>query len=348
MSPPSPPAAPKNAAVPESPPSAPPDEQFWVRYSPHHEFPLSSVGTLCLYAVLAILIWVAAKFLPLLLTNTEPIPVEPIEVVDSGGGGDPNGTGAGPGKEQPTEDLPQENPQDLANKYKPPVSLADLPKPQISPDQFQEVDAKDVEALRLIEQGNQSAATLGKVGERARAQLMQPLRASAGQGGNGSGGGNGNGNGTGTSNGQGSGKMLTERQKRVLRWTMIFDTRSGDDYRIQLLAMGAILGIPDPDGQYRVVRDLRQKPAQPRVEDLKKINRIFWIDERPDSIGPLCKALGIPKPAHVVAFFPEKLEKELLRKEQAFAGRKEHEIQQTRFRVVRRGPGYEAIVVEQQ
>ena len=148
---------------------------------------------------------------------------------------------------------------------------------------------------------------------------MQPLRAARGPGGPGNGG-------NGTGDGSGDGKMLSQRQKRVLRWTMIFDTRSGDDYRVQLLAMGAILGIPGPDGQYRVVRDLKQKPAKPQVEDLKKINRIFWVDDRPDSIGPLCTGPRYPTPPHVVAFFPEKLEKELLRKEQAFKGRKENEI----------------------
>ena len=125
MTPTSSPAAPK---ADDKPSLVPPDEQFWVRYSPHHEFPLSSVGTVCLYAVLAVLIWVAAKFLPLLMTNSEPIPVEPIELVAGGGGGDPNGTGAERGKEQPAEDLGQEDPQKLAEKHKPDVPLAELPK----------------------------------------------------------------------------------------------------------------------------------------------------------------------------------------------------------------------------
>jgi hypothetical protein len=52
-------------------------------------------------------------------------------------------------------------------------------------------------------------------------------------------------------------------------------------------------------------------------------------------------------PDHVVAFFPEKLEKELLAKELKFAGRKEEEIFETRFKVVKKGDKYEVEVVEQ-
>lgn len=345
MTPTSPPAGPKANEKPEL---VPPDERFWVRYSPHHEFPLSTVGSMCLYVVLAVLVWVGAKFLPLLMANTEPIPVEAISVVDAGGGGDPNGTRNQPGKEQPPEDLGQDDPQKLAEQYKPDVPLSQLPKLDLKTEQFPEVDPKDQETVRMIEQGNVSAGQLSKVGDKARDQLMQPLRAEKGQGGSGTGGGQGTGTGKGVGSGTKDGKMLSDRQKRVLRWTMIFDTRSGDDYRVQLLALGAILGIQGPDGQYRVIRDLRTKPAKPKLEDLRKINRIFWVDDRPDSIGPLCVSLGIPTPSHVVAFFPEELEKELLRKERAFAGRTENQIRQTRFRVVRRGATYEPIVVEQQ
>ncbi|HKM55969.1 MAG TPA: hypothetical protein VJY33_21360, partial [Isosphaeraceae bacterium] len=134
--------------------------------------------------------------------------------------------------------------------------------------------------------------------------------------------------------------------KRVLRWTMIFDTRNGEDYRVQLQALGAILAIPG-DGQYLVIKDLRP-PVRPVPEDLKKIQRIFWIDNRPDSVGPLGAALGLPRPPpEVVAFFPEALERELLTKELAFRGRQENQILETRFRVMRRGPTFEPIVVDQ-
>ncbi len=43
-------------------------------------------------------------FLPLLLGNSEPVPVEPIALVDAGGSGDPNGTGTERGKETPPEE----------------------------------------------------------------------------------------------------------------------------------------------------------------------------------------------------------------------------------------------------
>ena len=52
-------------------------------------------------------------------------------------------------------------------------------------------------------------------------------------------------------------------------------------------------------------------------------------------------------PKFVVVFFKEKLEKELLRKELAFAKRKESEIQETRFKIVKIKDSYEPQVESQ-
>ena len=41
-----PPPVPKNQP---RPPLIPPDEEFWEKYSPHYEFPLSTVGSIALH-----------------------------------------------------------------------------------------------------------------------------------------------------------------------------------------------------------------------------------------------------------------------------------------------------------
>jgi hypothetical protein len=139
-----------------------------------------------------------------------------------------------------------------------------------------------------------------------------------------------------------------ERKKRLLRWSLLFDTKTGADYAKQLAALEAILAVPDKEGKYLVIRDLTQRPVKLEDEDLKKINRIFWIDDEEKSVGPLSQQLGLKeKPAHVVAFFPEKLEKELAEKELKFANKKVDDIQQTRFRVIRSGDKYAVVVIEQ-
>src|SRR5581483_11715541 len=126
-------------------------------------------------------------------------------------------------------------------------------------------------------------------------ETQEKLIRSLGKGGPGSGGGKGAGVGTGVGDAKGSGKRGTmeERQRRVLRWNMVFDTRHGEDYRLQLQSLGAILAIPagkGPDGQeqFLVIRDLRPGIRLPdKPEDLTSIKRIFWVDGRPESIGPL-------------------------------------------------------------
>ena len=39
----------------------PPEERFWAHYSPHNEFPLSSVGSITVYVVLFVIIYAGIK-----------------------------------------------------------------------------------------------------------------------------------------------------------------------------------------------------------------------------------------------------------------------------------------------
>jgi hypothetical protein len=136
--------------------------------------------------------------------------------------------------------------------------------------------------------------------------------------------------------GSGPAQEKLPQQQRTLRWTLAFDTRDGAEYARQLDALGAILAVPDKADQYRVIRDLKQRPARGEVEDLSKIQRIFWVDNKPESIRTLAKALQLrPVPDRIIALFPEKVEQELLKKELAYRGLKEADIRQTRFKVVR-------------
>ena len=85
----------------------------------------------------------------------------------------------------------------------------------------------------------------------------------------------------------------------------------------------------------------------PRIA-LQKLNRIFWIDDKRESVEQLARALGLDFiPDRIVALFPHEFEKELLGKELAFRNKKESEILETRFQVLIRGRGYEVIVTDQ-
>jgi len=160
-------------------------------------------------------------------------------------------------------------------------------------------------------------------------------------------GGRGTGKGPGEGQGEGPGK-LNVRTKRKLRWTISFSTASGQDYARQLHVLGAILAFKQPDGTVKVVKNLQQRPVKLEVEDIQSLNRIFWIDDKRDSVEKLARALGLEfVPDQIVALFPKEFEDELLKKEKAFRHKEEDEILETRFQIVIRGNRYDVYVTDQ-
>jgi hypothetical protein len=207
--------------------------------------------------------------------------------------------------------------------------------------------------IRWIDESNQALAGLAQLDKDARQKLFNSLGdRSRGQGGSGSGGGKGAGHGTGTGAGTAPGEgKLTTRQKRVLRWVIDFDLHGEDDqtkladHLRQLAGVGAILALPDPQGRFHVFRDLTARPLIGRVEDVSNINRIWFVDRRPQSVAVISRALGVPGVRLLVAFFPQSLEQHLVKLEEEFRGKKEDDIrEQIRFLVVRRGGEYDVIV----
>jgi hypothetical protein len=268
-------------------------------------------------------------------------------VVIAGGGGNPLGLDGGKAKGVlPAEALP---PEKAVKPDTPPLNPSEkLQAVAPQPTKLDLVDNKDGE--RFIDPSASVAATsaLENLGQKARQQIAG-LIAAKGQGGTGEGGGQGKGSGTGTGDlsGPGQGRM-SQREKRQLRWTMIFNTRDGgEDYLRQLRALGAILAIPQDDGQFLVIRDLGKRPAAGQIEDISQINRIYWVDDKPHSVQPLAFALGLQqRPRVIAAFFPEKLEKELLEKEARRFRGPEDEIHETKFQVMARRGSYEPEVIE--
>ncbi len=311
---------------------APPAGTFWRRYSAHHEFPLSLSSSIFLHIIGFVLL--GGFLLALFGLNQErELPVGVIRV-DGGGGGKLQGVGDNKGSGVlPSNEAIDEKDKMQSESVDKNLNPAKLDKPLPKPP---DLNLKN-ETPRPID----TAATdrrLGDIGDKLRVKVAGAI-AGKGKGGTGQGGGEGRGRGTGKGDeiGEGTGK-LNQREKRQLRWTMIFNTRSGEDYADQLLGLGAILAIPGPDGEYLVIRDLdrRHRPVQPKKEDIKELNRIYWVDDKPQSVQSLAMALGIrPVPEHIVAFFPPELEKDLSDKElKAFRG-KEDDIAETTFKVER-------------
>jgi hypothetical protein len=336
--------APAPAPAPAKPkaeqPLVPPDEQFWVRYSPHHEFPLSTVTSFALH-VLAF--GVLLLFAMVLIANkpVNQVPVEAVRLAAAGGGGgNIHGVGDGPGHAT----APVEEGGDKPDKDPTPPDVRPDPikSPGVKPPQL------DDDALRAIKEatGAKHSAAFSNLMNNVHSKLGPPQTPGAGKGGSGSGGGQGDGVGKGTGDGRGDGVTkgsLTQREKRMLRWTMRFNTNTGRDYVAQLAGLGAILAVPvggtNDNPEYELIRDLTERPAKMVKEDVYALNRIFWYDNDPRSTRDVMGALGIPLvPSHFVAFIPQEVEDQLYKLERAHAGtRPEDDIKHTYFRVKRQG-----------
>src|SRR5262249_57386563 len=84
-------------------PLAPPDEQFWEKYSPHYEFPLSSVGSVAMHIGALVLflgaLWMLSR---MTISDKTPVPMRAMVVGDEGDGEGKAGSGGGTPKEDIT------------------------------------------------------------------------------------------------------------------------------------------------------------------------------------------------------------------------------------------------------
>jgi hypothetical protein len=326
----------------------PPDERFWVKYSPHHELPISGMASLAWHTFAVVLIVVVGFIVA--GSRANDMPIETIELDFGGGGGNPNGIGDGSALAHASPRveaaLEQELPPDAVRPNEPLTDITDL---KIPPKDLLQGLEDDIEAQRelakITDRGTQALKKLANLDKQLRDGLMGTP--GKGQGGPGSGGGDGSGVGKGQGPGEGDGK-LNVRTKRKLRWTITFNTSSGSDYLRQLNVLGAILAFRHPDGDVRVVKDLLRRPVKLENEDLQALNRIFWIDDKHESVEKLVRALGLDfTPNQVVALFPYEFEKQLLAKELAFRNKREEQIHETRFLIMVRGSRYEIYVTDQ-
>ena len=328
----------------------PEDEKFWRRYSPHHEFPLSSTASIALHflaiAVLVLGAVLAAKWG--LSDSEKPLPISMMD--EPGGGGEPEGkdTGTGAGvvqskeaTESPSNAVPQASPTPKENLDVPKVDPLTLPQVQ---------DPSN----RYIGESSEAMKELAKLDEQTRKNLFNSLRdPPKGKGGSGSGGGKGAGTGTGTGSGTGHGEgTLTKRQRRKLRWVIGFQLTAFNDRALfldhlrQLAALQAVLAIPDPSGRCYVYHDLNGRPPQGRLEDISKMDRIWFTDHRRETTTTFAKELNLPFiPPRLIVFFPRELEERLAKMEEEFRGQKEDEIREhIRFLVVPRRGTYDVTI----
>ncbi len=322
----------------------PGEESNWERYASNGEPIISGMASFLLHGLALLLVLVGLGWL---FSSSDP-PVEELEPVligngeEGGGGGHREGVEIGnPGNlTRPADEvttLEQEKPmlEKVTNEEEPKVQQSKAPT-------IPEVALSEDLAEKLKKKP--AASNLGPV-------LKDALEGLAGKGlgGSGRGGGEGTGVGRGRGSGVGDGTGRTNRRgRRNLRWELTFGTSSAQQYLQQIDACGMILAIPDKNGRLMTIRDIRQRPASPQYEDIKALNRNWFIDDRASSAESVAAELGLNiVPSVLVFFYPIEFENELLKKELAFRNKKEEEISYTKFAISFSGGKPVIRVVEQ-
>jgi hypothetical protein len=319
-----------------------PEERFWQKHSPNQEFPISSLSSVALHVGAAVSLVLFFNFV-IGSSRDTAMPVEVIEgFADSGGGGEANGSAMSPIAGEPrieraTEDeIPKDAPKPNKSMAALPDVLRDLPDLPTNPEANREADTAD------------AMAKLDNAAKAPAPKKPTPAPPSSGKGNTGSGSGQGPGKGGGAGTGDQPGGQGTVRQNRNHRWTISFSTSSGTDYLKQLNALGAILVGEFADGSKFMYRQLGRMPVPAEPIDPELNTKMRWTDENPTFVADLSRAMGLERtPNYVKAYFPYKLENELLKLELAYRGRKEEEIHSTTFRVFLEGDGYRLVVSEQ-
>ncbi len=334
----------------------PPEEQFWKRYSPHHEFPLSSATSIALHVLaLGLLLLIAILFWT---SNSKPSDVPELIPVVVDAGHDVKGDKTGGGKSGGTGGVDKESvPEDAEDQGEPTEDADPDAPPLMTPKEDAAVEIpSDPAATRRIAQSS-VAKEMGSLGKKtllllAQVQKQTPKTRKGSKDKDGGSGGDkdkgrdkGRDKGTGPKKGEKRGELEQKivRERRQLRWKILFNTRSGSDYQNQLYALKAILVVAEfqpgsrTNLQYRLVirgKEVASSRARPRVEDVRKIKRIFWIDDKPESVHSLASALGLPPPPLFACFLPRDVEIKLRDLERAKYSGDENNISESIFRMV--------------
>lgn len=305
----------------ENPDGLPVEEEFWGKYNAHYEFPIgTALSVLAHVLIVAVLVF---GFLSLMNMGKDKKPVPMMNL----GGDDDSGVGS-PGAGDPD-----------------PVAIgaatpADLARPDL-PQDLNEVKEDIAKSLRLddptenFEIPDAMAAAIGSLEKDLQKKMLGAKK----------------GDNTGGTGPGGTGADST--RARGLRWVMRFNTRSGRDYLDQLKALGAVVMIPVPpkNDKMLIFRDLgNPQPNQYATDSdiAEQSAKVQFQDVRKASNEAIQEALRLSfTPAAFWAFFPKGLEEELSRKEVAYQNKRAEDIKETIFQVIITGGAPRLQVVAQ-
>jgi hypothetical protein len=334
------------ASAPDNPEAQPPDERFWVKYSPHHELPVSGASSVGLHAlVIGLILLVGFLVSQARQHRSQPPLLDAVEVPEDGPGG--NGANGKRGEtdapKQETVGSPQAKQVGAFDPAKPDPKLATPVANERPLDLFAPPDSPDsdttVERLRAIEREVGAAMNTPAKGspkgvpggDGPRKDKDRGSRDSAKKPGPGP-----------------SGQPLTQQQRREMRWRIDFSGSPAEHLR-KLKALNITFAVPTRQTGIYLLFDLTRDPPATKKDNLAAyLNRVKWFNSHRQSLQGIMPLLGLKElPRFAVIFLPEEMEDEMRRLEEAYQGRREDEIQLTEFEIRRQGDGYRPVVVRQ-
>jgi hypothetical protein len=294
---------------------------FWERYSPNGELPWSSAMSLGVFTILVLLPIVLV--VPFVQRDPTPPAVDVLYVAEDENA--PLGEGTeldedaamGAEEEKPTEELPKEAPAEKIKKLEKPKPTVPVVKPEPGKEIEKEREAAEAALNRLAQAKNQLDANLNR------------------------------GSPEGDRGGGGGGSGARGRGARVARWVLHFNTESSQHYLQQLDGLGAEIAFPAAGSRWQYFFDVSTPRRRSEIRDLGSENRLYWVDEKQQSVGGVAQVLGIPTPPFMIVFLPVPLEDRMLQLELDYQGLTEEQILRTDFRVVIRGGMYDVEVSRQ-
>lgn len=338
------------------------EQPLLKRYSPHHEFPLSTLTSITLHAlVIGVLALIAFKLNQSRHSEEAKPPKMDVVEIEGGGGLGGLGIGSGPGpvNQGGKTEVVAQNPGQATQapevkpreglKFHSPVNqdLFQVPMKngQEEPGEAELFQGLLADARLLTAQAMKvspsALSSTGDVGSAGRER------------GSGGGAGGGEGTGIGTKKGPGTGTsptgvLLTKRERRQKRWRIDF-SGDGPTHLKKLQALRVTLAIPSSRQGMFMVYDLA-RGMQGRLDNLvSHKDKVQWFNTSRHSLQQLASVMRLPQvPPFVVIFLPEAVEEEMHRLEHEYRGLEEHQITFTEFEIRQRPDGsYGPVVVAQ-
>jgi len=342
----------------------PPEEQFWQRYSPHHELPLSGVGSFVLHGlVIGILI------LAYVLLNQQresesnrPVTMDVVKIEGDGTGFEGGGGGGQPGtkgqlnKDGRTEDVFGQS-KASTDKIEPPEAspkfekVPDVPivnPPETADTGVPEIDDSIRQIAREADSAVKKAMNIASTGGNPDGGKTV---GKGGTGGVGDGPGKGNKTGPGVGQGGPGGGKATRAEIFAARWRFELGGNPRE-HATKLDVVGVILAVPDPRGEFFLIRDFKRRPAELRRENLEPFrDAVKWYNVTPASLAGLARELRLPfTPRYVVMLLPRDREQLMADAEQAYAernGRSLKTVRETSFDFQLRDGAFQPVVIQQ-